>query len=237
MERTDATSFKTIAGLMIPYSLFLAALYLLAYWQPLGLMPFHYANVADLGAAALAGMATSFVGLVVGVGGGLLLGRILPDPPKHAGKYIFWTFTITSVIVIPIIWLFWDSPLKWFLIGMFASFLAMPVLMAVPLLAQLVDDDHVRPILIVAIAYIPAFMYGYGSRSVSDVLNPNRGVQIDTERSDLGQRTFGQVKYAGMLGNFHVAYEPKTKRTLLIPSDARLTIVAVKSLQLSPGQK
>lgn len=221
--------------MMIPYSFFLAALYLIAYWSPLGLMPFHYANVADLGAAALAGMATSFVGLVIGVGGGFVLGRFLPQPSKKAGKLIFWSTMIVSAIAIPALWMVLDSPTKWFLIGMFASFLVMPLLMAVPVLAHLVDDDHVRPLLIVAIAYMPAFMYGYGARSAGTVLSIDHGVQIDIERSDLGPRTAGQVKYAGMLGSFHVAYEPETNRTLLIPGDARIAIVPVKTLKRAPA--
>lgn len=229
------TSLKTVAGLMIPYSFFLAALYLIAYWSPLGLMPFHYANVADLGAAALAGMATSFVGLIIGVGGGFVLGRLFPLPSKKAGKVIFWSIMIVSAIVIPVLWILLDSPTKWFLIGMFASFLVMPLLMAVPVFAHLVDDDHVRPLLVVAIAYMPAFMYGYGAKSVGAVLSTDHGVQIDVERSELGQGTAGQVKYAGMLGSFHVAYEPETNRTLLIPGGARITIVPVKTLKRNPA--
>lgn len=224
----DAVSLKSILTLGVPYGLFLSAVYLIAYWAPLGLMPFQYANVADLSSATLAGLTITFIGLALGVVAGLILGRLFPQPSPRFAKAIFIGIMATSCAAIPVLWIWLETPAKWYLIGMFASFLATPLLMMIPALSRLIANDYVRPLLTMAIAYMPAFMYGYGTSAVYKVQSTDAGMQIDTARSELGNLTTKQAKYAGMLGDFHIAYEPESKSTLLIPASSRITLAPSK---------
>lgn len=224
----DSVSLKAALVLGVPYGLFLSAIYLLAYWSPLGLKPFHYANVADLSSATLAGLAISFIWLLVGVIGGFMAGRLLPEPSGSSGKYIFILLMVLSVAAIVGFLVFVQNPLKWFAIGMFASFLLTPLFMAVPALGPLVANDYSRVALTILVVFLPAAMYGYGATSAAVVLSESEGVKINVARSDLSEDENTQLKYAGMLGNFHVAYEPKTRTTLLIPGNAKVSISPVK---------
>lgn len=217
-------SLSTVIGLLVPYSLFLAAIYLTAFWTPLGLRPFQYANAADLGSAAIAGLATAFVGLVVGVSVGYLLGKAIPTPAERWGKAIALTILIASLVAIPLLWLFWHNPAKWFLIGMFASFLAVPLLLAAPIFGKLIEDDHARPLIVLMISYMPAVMYGYGSIAIADVMNTERGMLIEYTTVDTDIDATDALKYAGMLGEYHVAYDPRSRRTLLLPKDGVFAI-------------
>lgn len=220
----DAVSLKSGLALGVPYGLFLSAVYLLAYWGPLGLMPFQYANVADLSSATLAGLTITFIGLALGVVGGLAIGRLAPQPPPKFAKDLFIILMASSAIAIPVLWIVLKTPAKWFLIGMFASFLATPLLMMIPALSRLLGNDYIRPLLTMAIAYMPAFMYGYGTLAVSKVQSAHAGMQIDLARSEIGAISAKQLKYAGLLGDFHVAYELQTRSTVLIPAGTRITL-------------
>lgn len=213
---------------MVPYGLFLAAVYLNAYWTPLGLRPFQYANAADLGSAAIAGLVTAFIGLVIGVCLGYLLGyllgKVIPTPSDKLGKVVAATILIGAALAIPLLWLFWGNPIKWFLIGLFASFLALPLLLAIPIFEKLINDDHARPLVVIMIAYMPACMFGYGSTAISDVVSTERGMLVEYTTVDTDIDANDGLKYAGMLGEYHVAYHPQTKRTLLLPKDGVIAI-------------
>jgi hypothetical protein len=100
--------------------------------------------------------------------------------------------------------------------------------MVVPALGSLVANDYSRVALTISVAFLPAAMYGYGATSAAVVLSESDGVKINVARSDLSEDEDIQLKYAGMLGNFHVAYEPKTQTTLLIPGDAKVSILPVR---------
>jgi hypothetical protein len=134
------------------------------------------------------------------------------------------TILIAPLVAIPLLWLFWHNPAKWLLIGMFASFLAVPLLLAVPIFGKLIEDDHARPLVILMISYMPAVMYGYGSITIADVMNTERGMLIEYTTVDTDIDAADALKYAGMLGEYHVAYDPRSRRTLLLPKDGVFAI-------------
>lgn len=221
-------SLSTVIGLLVPYGLFLAAIYLTAYWTPLGLRPFQYANAADLGSATIAGLVIAFIGLVIGVCQGYLLAyllaKVIPTPSEKLGKIVAATILIGAALAIPLLWLLWSNPIKWFLIGLFASFLALPLLLAIPIFRKLIEDDHARPLVVIMIAYMPACMYGYGATAIADVVSTERGMLVEYTSVDTHIGAKERLKYAGMLGEYHVAYDLQAKRTLLLPKDGVIAI-------------
>lgn len=224
----ESMSLKAIAGLMVPYGIFLAAVYLTAYWSPFGLMPFHYANVADLGAATLAGLATAFIGLAIGVIAGFVLGARTPQIPERHAQWVFWAVMITSIIISIALWVFWRSPTKWYVIGMLASFIFTPLVVAAPVVNRLSVNPIVRVLVVLALCYMPGFMYGRGAGEAAKVQSNDKGSHVIMNPNDAGALGGQQQKYAGMLGEYHVLYEPITQRTTLIPNGTQITIEPVK---------
>lgn len=112
MGKSEVT-ISAVMAFVLPWGLFLAALRLMAYWTPIGINPFEFANASDLLASALAGSAVTFAGIAISSIAGIKLGDSMP---KWAGKPYMWTLAALSLlgglyaVVI-------DHPTKWFIGG------------------------------------------------------------------------------------------------------------------------
>ncbi|MBB1471827.1 hypothetical protein H5368_02155 [Luteimonas sp. MC1782] len=231
--------FASVVGLAIPYGFLLATLYLFAHWRPVGLNPFQFANAADLVSATTAGL---IVGLGTLVAGGIIgmyvssksvaaaeiagPDKLRTDMPKNIA--IIVVITVTVIVMTVIAWIMM-SPFRWVCTGVVVAMSAQIALdgnkffdSSFPHISQKVAFLQVAIILPFASTYA-------GERDIEKVLSGDSARVIDAARSEVGVNVEDGVRYVGMLGDFHILFEPATRSTIVLQSDARIVFAKLNN--------
>lgn len=231
----------------IPYGASLACIYLLAYWKPLGINPFHYANAADLTSATLGGMAVA-----IGVGAiSALLGVMFNDyserkadtplPASKFGRLLVEKerYAIYAIVLYWIISSYLKSdPFFWFYVGLTLSIALFFHFGKKPFYGEIFNNRYAfysAPFLLIA---APFSFFFYGSSEIRSALDPDTAIVVDPIRSDLELKEHhGALLYAGMLGKHHVIYEVSTGATILVPEGAPIVLYNMKKKAPKPAAK
>ncbi len=230
---------KRLVAAALPYGLFVSSLYLLAYWQPLGLMPFYYTNVIDLLSAALAGLTLVCVGLAFGVLAGMFIAQLqvrklmayvhLPMPEWAGFAFVA---LIAGMATWCAVWGFlFDWSTKWFFAGLCANLIAVQALFPKAWFRERFRNPYSSALSLMIGVYAPFAFYGYGEVHLRRAMEPGRGLLVDVERSNIGVVSTGPLMYMGLLGDFQVLWDVGTRSTMLIPKNARLVVSRRKTTQ------
>lgn len=231
---TKPLSLRAIVGFAVPYGFVCASLYLYAYWHPMGLNPFHYANAADLVSATLGGIVVSFVLLFVGMAMGFISSPAMSRPPSDEPikrGAVDTANAYAGMVIIPLLlgltwWRGW--PVKWIVAGG-AIAIFIPLLLRGNNWYNITFPTHKDRFFVGLIAVVlPFAFFGQGAIAIDRATTIGAGMAIDVARSDLGVPVRGQVMYTGMLGDFHVLRELSTKSTLLVPAQTRVVLQETK---------
>ena len=216
-------SIKAMLGFAVPYGFVLASLYLYAYWHPVGLQPFQYANAADLVSATIGTIVTWLAALIVMIAITYLIDYVSPNKtPSNPNKAAIVIACIAIIFAAIASWL-GNSPIKWMITAFAVGTISMLILRKSEWVDKHLPTRPTRLAAIIITIVLPAIFYGRGTDYVNDALIPARGgVIVDAKRSDIGVPTNGRVMYLGMLGNFHVLRELSTRTTIILPSDKRI---------------
>jgi hypothetical protein len=223
---------KRLVAVALPYGFFVSSLNLLAYWQPLGLMPFYYTNAIDLLSAALAGLTLTCVGLAFGALAGMFIAqlqvrKLMAYAHIHVPDWASFAFLalIAGAAVWCAVWgFFFDWAIKWFFAGLCANLIACQALIPKVWFQQRFPSPHSAALSLLVGVYAPFAFYGYGEIHVRHAMDPARGLLVDVDRSDIGVASTGPLMYMGVLGDFQVLWDTSTRCTMLIPKNTRLVI-------------
>jgi len=219
--------------LAVAFGVTMAVLYLAGFWFPIQINPFQYASAADLASATLATLAIVAILLAAAMLVGGLIGQSLRhshdalDEKRFEGALtgpaskipsrssVVKVILVAAWIALPLVILFATGVFKWFAIG------GLVVVIAARPLGRwtMLGPASVRPYLVALILYVPFAFYGRGRVDAERATNCSRGVVIDTVRSKLTARIFGDATLLGTLGDYHFLFECSSRQVIILRSE------------------
>ena len=211
-------------GLGAPYGLFNAALYLKAFWQPIGINPFQYANPIELLGAALGCLTFTLACLVLGMLIGLWIGYRIPQANGKWTKFTPWALGAGAVCALAYwIYLLWKGdPTHWLVTGLVINFVAMFAIATTPWFDSWLRGTIIVSVVTMLLGYVPCAVLFYGSAQIGRLMSITAGHMIDVNHSELGTKFANQQLHIGVLGEFHVLYDPVARTTFLLPISSRV---------------
>lgn len=223
-------SITVALSLGAPYGLFIAALYLKAFWQPVGINPFQYANPVELLGAALGSLTFTLACLVLGMLIGLWIGYRIPQAKGAWTRFTPYAIGVGAVCAIG----YWaylllnGNPTHWLVIGLIINFLAMIAIATTPWFDKWFRGPIVVSIVTMLLAYVPCAVLFYGNAQVRTLMSEASGHSVDARHSELGTTFTSAQLHIGVLGEFHVLYDPLARRTLLLPKSSRIAFIPMR---------
>ncbi|RYH00139.1 MAG: hypothetical protein EON58_01275 [Alphaproteobacteria bacterium] len=239
MEETTSMTPTAVAkaafALGVPYGLFITAVYLKAFWEPVGLNPFQHSSPADLLASGAASLTLMWAGLAGGMATGAWLGSRLPQS-EHGPKWLLPTIfglAAAGLLGAVVYFIVKKNPLQWLAVGLLLHVIAVSALAYSPWINKWLQSPLVVAIVSAMLIYIPCAMLYYGSSQIVRLTSLENGRVIDANYSDVRVDTKETFLYVGNLGDSHVIYSPETSSTLLISKDHQISFFLKRRARLS----
>lgn len=234
---TPAAVAKAALALGVPYGLFITAVYLKAFWEPVGLNPFQHSSPADLLASGAASLTLMWAGLAGGMAAGAWIGARVPQSehgPRWLLPFIFGV-AATGLIAWLIYFVVTKSPLQWLTLGLLLHVAAISALAYSPWVNRWLQSPIVVAVVSAMLIYIPCAMFYYGSAQIIRLTSIGSGRVVDAQYSDLGITSLESLLYVGRLGDSHVLYRPYKSSTILVSKDRRISF-SLKRRDRSPSR-
>lgn len=226
-----APPLSAALGLVAPYGLFIAALHLKAFWQPVGINPFQYANPIELLGAALGSLTFTLACLVLGMFVGLWIGYRIPQTKGTWIRFTPWALGAGAICAISYwVYLLWKGdPTHWLVTGLIINFVAMFAIATTPWFDSWLRGPIVVSVVTMLLGYVPCAVLCYGSAQIGRLMSTTAGHVIDSGHSELGTEFTNLQLHIGVLGEFHVLYDPVGRTTLLLPISSRVAFTPTGS--------
>ena len=236
-------SFPKYLSFAAPYGLFVAVLYLFAFWGTFKLNILEFVGFADLAKLALYPLAASFLFLLAGVAiSELVIGDSFPTgggTDAKIGRFgrKHWRLLIAIyILLIFALVLFVRNPFKWIVIASLLSFLSM-ALTHLNIFISLIPNPRARGNILFLLILIPGFAFAYGKIEANAITQGYAPYFVDAKSSKLQLSTVPDepISYFGYMAENFILYENATKKIIFIPIKGRELFVLKPNPKSSLG--
>jgi len=226
-----------------PYGLFVAVLYLFAFWGTFKLNILEFIGFADLAKLALYPLAASFIFLLTGTAiSELVIGDSLP-PGGGAytkigsfGRRHSRLLLAIYILLIFALVVFVRNPFKWIVIASLLSFLS-TVLTHLNIFISLIPNPRARANILFLLILIPGFAFAYGKIEANAITQGYAPYFVDAQSSklQLSNAPDEPISYVGYIAENFILYENATKKIIFIPIKGRELLVLKPNPKSSLG--